>query len=61
MFLAELEKQDDLCTEFDERLWVSLVDFVTVFNREDVRFTFKDGTEIRAYNYIPRCMEGFRQ
>ena len=44
----ELEKQDGLCTEFDESLWISLVDYVTVFNKEDVRFTFKDGTEIRA-------------
>ena len=47
-FLAELEKQDGLCTEFDERLWISLVDFVTVFSKEDVRFNFKDETEIRA-------------
>ncbi len=48
MFLAELEKQDGLCTEFDESLWISLVDYVTVYNKDDVRFTFKDGTEIRA-------------
>lgn len=46
MFLAELKKQDDVVTEFDESLWYSLVDYVTVFNKEDVRFTFKDGTEI---------------
>ncbi len=46
MFLAELERQDGVATEFDENLWYSLIDFVTVFNKEDVRFTFKDGTEI---------------
>ena len=33
MFLAELEKQDGLCTEFDESLWISLVDYVTVYNK----------------------------
>lgn len=48
MFLAELERQEGLCTGFDEQLWMSLVDFVTVFNNEDVHFTFKDGTEIRV-------------
>lgn len=47
-FLAELERQDGLAIEFDENLWYSLVDFVTVFNKEDVRFTFKDGTEIKV-------------
>ena len=33
-------------TEFDERLWSSLVDFVTVYREKDIRVTFKDGTEI---------------
>ncbi len=46
--LAELERQDGVATEFDENLWYSLVDFVTVFNKEDIRFTFKDGTEIKV-------------
>ncbi len=31
-FLAELERQDGVATEFDEEQWYSLVDFVTVFN-----------------------------
>lgn len=48
MFLAELEQQDGVTTEFDENLWYSLVDFVTVFNKEDICFTFKDGTEIKV-------------
>ena len=47
-FLAELERQDGVSTEFDENLWYSLVDFVTVFNKEDIRFTFKNGTEIKV-------------
>ncbi len=49
MFLVELERQDGVVTEFDENLWYSLVDFVTVFNKEDICFTFKDGTEIRVH------------
>ncbi len=47
-FLAELRQQNDLVTAFDERLWYALVDHVTVFTETDVRFTFKDGTEIQA-------------
>lgn len=47
-FLAELERQDGVATEFDEEQWYSLVDFVTVFNKEDIRFTFKNGTEIKV-------------
>ncbi|MCI9081816.1 MAG: recombinase family protein [Lachnospiraceae bacterium] len=46
-FLAELE-QGEMPAEFRERLWMNLVDHVTVFGKEDVRFTFKDGTEIKV-------------
>lgn len=48
MFLSGLEKQESLITEFDENLWYSMVEYVTVFNKEDIRFTFKDGTEINV-------------
>ena len=47
-FLSELNKQEGLLSEFDEDLWYSLVEFVTVFNKEKIIFTFKDGTEIRV-------------
>ena len=47
-FLADLQKQEGLVTEFSPALWYSLVDFMTVYNKDDVRVTFKDGTEIRA-------------
>jgi DNA invertase Pin-like site-specific DNA recombinase len=53
MFLSVLKKQDEMVAEFDENLWYSLVDYATVFNKEDVRFTFKDGTEIRVCNSTP--------
>ncbi len=46
--LAGLERQDGVVTEFDKDQWYSIVDFVTVFNKEDVRFIFKDGTEIKV-------------
>ena len=44
-FLHTVETQEPV-TEFDERLWSSLVDFVTVYSEKDIRVTFKDGTEI---------------
>jgi hypothetical protein len=46
--LAELRGQDGIITEFDERLWHSLVEKVTVFAKDDIRFTFKDGSVISA-------------
>lgn len=46
-FIQELREQE-LIEEFDARLWGSLVDFITVYSKDDIRVTFKDGTEIRA-------------
>ncbi len=34
--------------QFDESLWSSLVDYVTVYSEKDIRVTFRDGTEIQA-------------
>lgn len=48
LFLGGLQKQKDLVTEFDEDLWYSLIEYMTVFDKEDIRFTFKDGTEIKV-------------
>lgn len=47
-FLADLMKQDRLVTEFDPVLWHTMVDVVTVYSREDVRFRFMDWTEIQV-------------
>ncbi|MCD8300913.1 MAG: recombinase family protein [Clostridiales bacterium] len=33
--------------QFDESLWSSLVDYVTVYSEKDIRVTFRDGTEIQ--------------
>ena len=46
-FLHTVEVQEPV-TQFDERLWSSLVDFVTVYSEKDIRVTFKDGTEIQV-------------
>ena len=46
-FLTELEKRDGPMTEFNEEDWYSLVEYATVYSREDIRFTFKNGMEIR--------------
>lgn len=47
-FIRTLEKQDGVIAEFDDALWGSLVDYITVYSKDDIWFTFKDGTEIRA-------------
>lgn len=41
-----LEGQDMVMTAFDEGLWGTLVDFMTVYSKDDIAVTFKDGTEI---------------
>lgn len=46
-FIRAIGEQEPI-TNFDERLWASLVDFVTVHSEKDIRVTFKDGTEIQA-------------
>lgn len=41
-FLSDLQKQDKLLTDFDPLLWHSLVDYITVYANNDIRFTFKN-------------------
>lgn len=41
--LRSLPEQVDY---FDEGAWYAMVDFVTVYGKEDVRFAFKSGMEI---------------
>ena len=45
-FAQALTAQSGTVTEFDEGLWGTLVDFMTVYSKEDISVTFKDGTEI---------------
>lgn len=46
-FIGTLKKMDGLITEFDSSLWGSLLDHATAYSKEDMRYTFKDGTEIK--------------
>ena len=46
IFLNELQKQDGLISDFDPLLWHSLVDYVTVYNKDELHFTFKNGLKI---------------
>lgn len=45
-FLHDLAEMDEDVQEFTDDLWFNLLDYVTVFSKKDVRFTFKNGTEI---------------
>lgn len=46
-FIKDLQSQEPI-QEFDVRLWSSLVDFIMVYSKDDIRVTFKNGTEIKA-------------
>ncbi|NQT58754.1 MAG: recombinase family protein, partial [Bacteroidetes bacterium] len=48
MFLGTLNKQECLVTEFSNDLWYALADYATVYSKEDVQFTFKNGIEIKT-------------
>ena len=47
-FINELKDRDGIVQDFDNRLWGSLVDFVTVGKEKEITVTFRDGTEIMA-------------
>ena len=43
-----MEKQDDLIEEYDAGIWSSLVQEVIVKAKDDIRFIFKNGFEVRV-------------
>jgi len=47
-FIRELANQPDQISEWDDRLWVTLVDHMTVGAGHYMTFTFKDGSQIGA-------------
>ena len=47
-FIRTLEKQDGLIEEFDAGIWSSLVQEVVVKAKDDIRFIFKNGFEVRV-------------
>ena len=46
-FLEKL-KTLDAVEEFDESIWVLLLDSMTVYSKNDIKFTFMDGTDIHV-------------
>lgn len=46
LLIADISKQHDVISEFDETLWLSLADFVTVNSKDDIWVIFKNGSEI---------------
>ena len=47
-FIKAVEKLPEMVTEFDEALWGSLVDHLTVNAKDDLVFTLTSGMEIKA-------------
>lgn len=47
-FIKNLKKQSGTVTEFDDSLWLSMADYITVNSKEDISVAFKNGTEIKA-------------
>ena len=45
-FIEDLKKQD-LLTAFDENVWLSMVDYLTVRHDGKVEFTFLDGSVMK--------------
>lgn len=46
LFMKNLKKQENVITEFDEWLWLAMVECVTVYAKEDVRVEFKNGSVV---------------
>jgi len=38
---------EESLAEFDEDSWYCLIEYATVYSKEDIRFTFKNGMEIK--------------
>ena len=45
-FMFEINALPDLPIDYSDRLWLSLIDCVTVTNDESIEFTFKNGAKI---------------
>ena len=47
-FIRDIETRPVIIDEFDEKLWLAIIDKVTVLPEGRLVFTFKDGTDIKA-------------
>jgi site-specific DNA recombinase len=41
-----MEENDKLLSEFDEGIWIAIVDVAVVHSEREVSFIFKDGLEL---------------
>ena len=48
LFIRRLKEQRKAVTEFDERAWLNLVEYITVNTRRDIQVTFKNGDAVRV-------------
>lgn len=44
--MDRIGQQENLVTEFDDELWYSMVDYVTVYEGKSMVFTFRDGRQV---------------
>lgn len=47
-FISGLQRLDGFCSKFDEEFWTVLLDHAMVYARDDIRFIFKVGNEVKA-------------
>ena len=47
-FLSEIEHSAGFLTEFDEELWRSVAESMTVYGESDFAVKFRDGSEVRV-------------
>ncbi|HKL93839.1 MAG TPA: hypothetical protein VJZ69_00985, partial [Clostridia bacterium] len=46
--ISDLLQSEQAQTEFDRDVFSKLIEVVRVYNRDDITFIFKDGTEVKA-------------
>lgn len=46
LFMENLNQHSELVADFDEELWYSTVDTVTVYENKKMTFTFRDGRQV---------------
>lgn len=46
LFMERLKVQSDIVEQFDEELWYSTVDYMTVYEDGRLVFTFRDGRQV---------------
>lgn len=47
-YISILKSRKELITEYDVNLFRCMVDFITVYSKDDIRFTMKDGMTVKA-------------